>query len=610
MNRKERRAAIARNEAASSAAAADIAQLMQAANSAYRGLQIARAEVICKQILSRAPTHATCLNLLGLIYQASGRHRLAVKLLAKALAVDDLDAGFHYNIACSYHAMGDQIAAAEHFKTAIALGMGNKKDIEEFLMENVVLIRCVDRIASGYWSFENDLLLNMDDIAAIAQDILLRCALELTPIRGVPLELLLTSLRSAFLRLVADDPSGADQVDDDVVHLFCALAQQCFINEYVFALTDKEKNHASELRELLVRKLSTGRSISPLLLAAVAAYFPLYSIPTAESLLTLEWPECAAHLLRQQVSEPLEEAVDSLNIPALTEIDDPTSIAVMQQYDENPYPRWTLNPLKVIAGDMKRHAQAIGSQPRRGQDILIAGCGTHAFLDAQYSPDARILAIDISRTSLAYARRKTREEGLQNIEYAQADILKLGAIGRTFDRIEAIGVLHHLADPKAGWRVLVSLLAPNGIMRIGLYSETARRAIVQARALITERGCLPTVEGIRALRQTIIRNQQWNMLLEATDFYCTSGCRDLLFNVMEHRFTIPGIAAMLKEYELSFLGFELNPTVIEKFQQRYPGADALTDLEHWNAFELANPNTFRGMYVFTASKSEKLFNRF
>jgi len=72
-------------------------------------------------------------------------------------------------------------------------------------------------------------------------------------------------------------------------------------------LTDKEMKRASELRELLLRKLSTGSGISPLLLAAVAAYFPLYSIPAAETLLTLEWPEFAVHLLRRQVSEPLEE---------------------------------------------------------------------------------------------------------------------------------------------------------------------------------------------------------------------------------------------------------------------------------------------------------------
>src|SRR5262249_59831127 len=115
MNRKERRAAIASKEGASSATV-DIGQLMEAANSAYQQRRLAEAEVICKQILTRAPTHATCLNLLGIVYQSSGRHRLAVKLFGKAITVDDLDAGFHYNIACSYQVMGDHIGAAEHFR--------------------------------------------------------------------------------------------------------------------------------------------------------------------------------------------------------------------------------------------------------------------------------------------------------------------------------------------------------------------------------------------------------------------------------------------------------------------------------------------------------------
>ena len=50
----------------------------------------------------------------------------------------------------------------------------------------------------------------------------------------------------------------------------------------------------------------------------------------------------------------------------------------------------------------------------RGQEtFLIAGCGTgeHPFDVAQKSPQARLLAVDLSLASLAYARRKTREEG-------------------------------------------------------------------------------------------------------------------------------------------------------------------------------------------------------
>jgi hypothetical protein len=75
---------------------------------------------------------------------------------------------------------------------------------------------------------------------------------------------------------------------------------------------------------------------------------------------------------------------------------------------------------------------------------------------------------------------------------------------------------------------------------------------------------------------------------------------------MEHKFTVPQIEKFLKEHGLAFLGFELDARVIEKFQLQYSynirGADALTNLEHWHAFEIANPDTFRLMYIFAASK--------
>jgi SAM-dependent methyltransferase len=88
-------------------------------------------------------------------------------------------------------------------------------------------------------------------------------------------------------------------------------------------------------------------------------------------------------------------------------------------------------------------------------------------------------------TSICYAMSKTRELGVRNIEYAQADIMKLGSIGKTFDMIESIGVLHHLAEPEAGWRQRLSLLRPGGFMRLGLYSERARQHVVAARKLIS-----------------------------------------------------------------------------------------------------------------------------
>jgi len=606
MSRRERRVAAARAKTASSAAPADIVALMAEADYAHRQSQGERAEIICRQILERVPAHKLALNLLGLIYQESGRHRLAVKQFADAISSDDLDAVSHYNIAGSYLAMGRRDQAAAHLKTAIALGMGEEKHVEEYVMQSPVIVGCIGRVTDRLNSpLQQQALFDRRDLALIADDLFLRCALESTLLHGVSLELFLTHLRSALLGLADANLFAPNQIDDEVTGLFCALAQQCFLNEYVFAQSEAEGQTAARLRDVLQGDIRAATAIAPLLLAAVAAYFPLHALAAPGTLLAMRWPAYAVGLIRQQVREPLEEREDRDKIAALTTIQDRTSLRVREQYEENPYPRWTANRLAALREDTRKQRGAAHShQPGPIGDILIAGCGSgqHSIEMAQYFPDARVLAVDISLTSVAYARRKTRELGLRNIEYAQADILELGVLGRIFDRICAVGVLHHLADPLEGWRILLSLLRPDGVMRVGLYSELARRPVIEARGLIAECSYGATAGEIRKFRQMIMRNwhePRWRMLLNNADFYSMSGCRDLLFNVVEHRFTIPQIAAFLDEQGLSFLGFELDDSVIEKFHRQYPGADALTDLECWNAFEAANPHTFRSMYTFS-----------
>src|SRR5262249_61146965 len=134
------------------------------------------------------------------------------------------------------------------------------------------------------------------------------------------------------------------------------------------------------------------------------------------------------------------------------------------------------------------------------------GCGTgqQSIETAQMYPAARVLAVDLSLSSLAYAQRKTRALGLRNIDYAQADILRLGSLDRTFDLIQSTGVLHHLADPLPGLPVLIKLLRPRGLMNLGFYSEAARQPMVAARKFIAQRGYRPTLADIRPCRQELM----------------------------------------------------------------------------------------------------------
>ena len=187
-----------------------------------------------------------------------------------------------------------------------------------------------------------------------------------------------------------------------------------------------------------------------------------------------------------------------------------------------------------------------------------------------------------------------------SIEFARGDILNLPDFERRFEIIVCSGVLHHLADPMAGWRALVRLLRPDGVMRIGLYSRLARRDVVRVRAIM---GAEPprTPDEVRAARARLIETH-WDELgaqfRRARDFFSTSGCRDLFFHEQEHQFTIPEIRQALEDLDLEFRGFALPGTVREGFRRWAPPGTAVTDLDGWWHFEQARPETFAGMYQF------------
>lgn len=447
------------------------------------------------------------------------------------------------------------------------------------------------------------------DVPALSAQPLLHCLLMAAPITGVALERLLTSLRAALLDSAADLEPEAE-----LIELCCALARQCFLNEQVFAVTAPEQMAAEHLRDDLAAAIARDGAVAELRLALVAAYCPLASLSGAERLVQRSWPVPLEALLTQQVREPVAERELDATIPALTPISNEVSRAVRQQYEENPYPRWDRSapPAPPIAfdQDLRRKLPSAVFQPldKRELDILIAGCGTgqHAIETAQRFNDCRVLAVDLSRTSLAYATRKSRALGRDNISYGQADILALGGLGRCFDVIETSGVLHHLGDPLAGWRVLNSLLRPGGFMMIGLYSEIARGAIVAARAFIAERGYSSTAAAIRQCRQDIIDQEQhqgrFREIVGSADFYSISGCRDLLFHVQEHCFTLPQIAEFLRESSLNFVGFELDPFTPGRYLARFPHDTTMSDLASWDRYERDHPMTFAGMYQFWIQK--------
>ena len=390
-------------------------------------------------------------------------------------------------------------------------------------------------------------------------------------IRDAALERLITETRRRMLDEALPLP------------VMTAIAHQCFNTEYAFDESGEERVKLAHLREAIL----SADIVPDHRYAAYAAYRPLSTLEGKKAPIASLW--------RRQVLEPAEERRLAAEIPSVSTAQTAVSARVQAQYEENPYPRWVRTQLSA-------HADA---QPQGVGSVLVAGCGTgqNAITTALRFSGAKVLAVDISRASLAYAKRKTLELNLHGIEYRQADILGLGVLSERFDLIECSGVLHHMEDPLAGWRVLTSLRKPGGRMRIGLYSERGRRAVVKARGLIAAEGFKPDAERIRACR-AVIRARSDDPLFAALarneDFYSMSGCRDLLFHTHELRFTLPQIASMIETLGLRFLGFEFPDSgeTLARYRKRF--ADPL-DLQSWHRFEEEFPDTFARMVQFWVS---------
>jgi SAM-dependent methyltransferase len=381
------------------------------------------------------------------------------------------------------------------------------------------------------------------------------------------------------------------------LEVLTAIAHQCFNTEYLF--DDSATPPTSALKQ-------------PADYARYAAHRPLHTLPDAERIAADLAKTPLALLARRQIVEPLEERRLAAEIPSIGEPTGTVSAAVRSQYEANPYPRWIRTQTRFAAAPLSEIVRELfpGTPAKAGPaHILVAGCGTgqNAIATARRFADSTVLAVDLSLASLGYAKRKTGELDISNIAYRHADLLALGALSERFQLVEASGVLHHLEDALAGWRVLAGLVESGGFMRIGLYSECGRRHITHARELIAARGFEATPQGIRAARAAILAAKDDPLLAtvaRSEDFYSLSGCRDLLFHVQELRFTLPQIATMIRALGLEFLGFEFPDSGITaaRYRARFPDDRALTNLENWHRFEQEHPETFVRMYQFWVRK--------
>lgn len=577
---------------------------------------------------------------LGIAFAKNDNSDRALELYKKVIHIRPDFADAYKNVAEIFQARGDIEAALEHYKKAIqynpdidvyynhqySLGVMsfNKRDpdilqifsnllakktsvrpglivhsIISLLKFEPLLNQALSRNLEG--TLELTLQKTFSDLVSIP---VLVQVMGLCPIPDLELEFLFTKLRSFVLLRISEI-----KCTKEAIKFLSALALQCFTNEFIYNESAEELDALADLETKIKEKFSRNTQPNSLEILILASYKPLGKFSWVDSLLISN--ELIA-VIERQIKEVKEEEEMRSSIPIFKGIHDKVSQEVQRQYEDNPFPRWKNTRLeshpflvKTVVKSLNLRVSDSDAVNCKTPRILIAGCGTgqHAIQTASSYKNSAVLAVDLSLSSLAYAKRRTEELGIQNIEYMQADILNLHLLDRQFDLVESVGVLHHMSDPLAGWETLVGCLKEGGLMRIGLYSELARRNVAEIKREIKRLRINPNASEMKGFREKLLASDQplHRVLHSISDFYSLSEFRDLLFHAQEHCFTIPQIQKELQGVGLIFCGLQQN-RLIEEFKSANMELDALYDLEKWDEFEKNNPDAFVNMYDFWFQK--------
>ncbi len=285
------------------------------------------------------------------------------------------------------------------------------------------------------------------------------------------------------------------------------------------------------------------------------------------------------------------------------------SEAVRVFYERHPYPPpvESLDQYRRLWQDPTRrradyHLFWPGRPYREDFSILIAGCGTsQAAKHAMRWPDARVVGIDFSATSVRCTLQLKQRYGLNNLEVHQLPLERAAELETHFDQIVCTGVLHHLVDPDAGLRALRTVLDPEGAMHLMVYAPYGRTGIYMLQEFCARLGIRASDEGIRDLISALTAlpagHPLESLLREAPDFRNEAALADALLHPRDRAYSVPQFLDFLQNAALTFgrwvrqAPYSVRAGLLEKIPQT-PRIASLAPAEQYAVAEL-----FRGTMV-------------
>ena len=231
-------------------------------------------------------------------------------------------------------------------------------------------------------------------------------------------------------------------------------------------------------------------------------------------------------------------------IPDLRLAGDRCTDTVREFYSEAPFPGYrpndSLEALRLRA-ERSEFARLLDAAIPADARVLEMGCGTGQMSLYLARAGRTVIGADITRASLALGAAAARRFGVTGVQFVETDLNRPGLRRGAFDVVYSSGVLHHTRDPRRSFAAILPLLAPRGIIVLGLYNGFARIPLQLRRVIarLSRYRWIPFDPVLRDRRNEPARRQAW--------------LRDQYRHPEEHRHTVAQVRGWFAENGVEYL---------------------------------------------------------